>query len=623
MARLKNNYRKRNNRTGAGKAAVKSSVPEPRNKKKRNVKTNNSAARVRTSGPSRVKENIARTDRKKKQKVQETVPYRVIPLGGMKEIGKNCTLIECRDEILIVDCGFAFPEYEMFGIDIVIPDFTYLKENSSKIKGLIITHGHEDHIGGVPFLLKELNVPVYASPLAMGLIDHKLEENGLSAEKHIIRAGDIFSVGSFKIEAIQTNHSIADSMAFSIRFPGGHIIHTGDFKIDYSPLDGKVIDLRRLAQLGDEGVDLLLCDSTNVMRQGYTPSEAVVRSSIDDIFNNTEQRIIIATFSSNVHRIKYFMEASMKHHRRIAVSGRSMENVLTLARELGYLDDIPDSIFVKISEIKNIPDRNLTIITTGSQGEPMSALTRMAYDNHRSVRLKKNDVVVFSSSPIPGNEKVISQVVNQLYEKNVKVVLASAMDVHVSGHASSEELKLIHTIIRPKFFLPAHGEYRHLIEHARLAQSLGQPSNHIFVLANGDALEIDGRKAEIKKEFTSGEDVLVDGLGIGDVGNAVLRERKNLSQSGLITVAVVLDKSSGSLMAVPELRTRGFVYAQEHQDLLDEALSIVYNTIGRCAENGSAGDEAALTRAVKSDMKSFIYKTTGRYPVIIPIILYV
>ena len=312
MARLKNNYRKRNNRTGAGKAAVKSSVPEPRNKKKRNVKTNNSAARVRTSGPSRVKENIARTDRKKKQKVQETVPYRVIPLGGMKEIGKNCTLIECRDEILIVDCGFAFPEYEMFGIDIVIPDFTYLKENSSKIKGLIITHGHEDHIGGVPFLLKELNVPVYASPLAMGLIDHKLEENGLSAEKHIIRAGDIFSVGSFKIEAIQTNHSIADSMAFSIRFPGGHIIHTGDFKIDYSPLDGKVIDLRRLAQLGDEGVDLLLCDSTNVMRQGYTPSEAVVRSSIDDIFNNTEQRIIIATFSSNVHRIKYFMEASMK-----------------------------------------------------------------------------------------------------------------------------------------------------------------------------------------------------------------------------------------------------------------------------------------------------------------------
>ena len=623
MARLKKTYNNKQNKSSdAAAIRKKRTASEPANKKKRNVKTNNTASRVRSAGASRVKENIARNNRQKKKAARATVPYKVIPLGGMKEIGKNCTLIECRDEILIIDCGFAFPEYEMFGIDIVIPDFTYLKENSSKIKGLIITHGHEDHIGGVPFLLKDLNVPVYASPLAMGLIDHKLEEHGLTAEKHIIRAGDIFNVGSFKVEAIQTNHSIADAMAFSVKFPGGHIIHTGDFKIDYSPLDGKVIDLRRFAQLGDEGVDLLLCDSTNVMRQGYTPSEAVVRGSIDDIFNNTDQRIIIATFSSNVHRIKYFMEASMKHNRRIAVSGRSMENVLSLARELGYLDDIPESIFIKISEIRNIPDKNLTIITTGSQGEPMSALTRMAYDNHKSVKLKKNDVVVFSSSPIPGNEKVISQVVNQLYEKNVNVVLASAMDVHVSGHASSEELKLMHTIIRPKFFLPAHGEYRHLVEHAKLAQSLGQPSNHIFLLANGDALEIDGSNAGITRGFTSGDDVLVDGLGIGDVGNAVLRERKNLSQSGLITIAVALDKATGSLMSVPEMRTRGFVYAQEHQDLLDEALSIVYNTIGRCQDSGST-DEAAVTRAIKSDMKAYIYKTTGRYPVIIPIILYV
>ena len=312
----------------------------------------------------------------------------------------------------------------------------------------------------------------------------------------------------------------------------------------------------------------------------------------------------------------------MKHHRRIAVSGRSMENVLSLARQLGYLDDIPESIFVKISDIKNIPDGSLTIITTGSQGEPMSALTRMAYDNHKSVKLKKNDVVVFSSSPIPGNEKVISQVVNRLYEKEVNVVLASAMDVHVSGHASSEELKLIHTLIRPKFFLPAHGEYRHLVEHSRLAKSLGQPSNHIFILANGDALEISGRNAQVMRGYTSGDDILVDGYGIGDVGNAVLRERKNLSQSGLITVAVALDSKTGSLMAVPEMRTRGFVYAQEHQDLLDEALSIVYNSIGRCVDSGSF-DEAALTRMIKSDMKTFIYKTTGRYPVIIPIILYV
>ena len=594
--------------------------------KKRNVKTNYNATRVRSrsSAAGKVKENIvSKADiRRSRKPAGASVPYKVIPLGGLKEIGKNCTLIECQDEILIIDCGFAFPEYEMFGIDIVIPDFTYLKENSEKIKGLIITHGHEDHIGGIPYLLRELDVPVYASPLAMGLIEHKLEENGLWCEKHVIRAGDIFNVGSFRVEAIQTNHSIADSLAYSVKFPGGHIVHTGDFKVDYSPLDGKVIDLRRFAQLGDEGVDLLLCDSTNVMREGYTPSEAVVRKSIDEIFDNTSERIIIATFSSNVHRIKYFMEASMKHNRRIAISGRSMENVLSLAREFGYLDDIPESVFIKVSDIKNYADRSLTIITTGSQGEPMSALTRMAYDQHKSIKLKKNDVVVFSSSPIPGNEKIVSQVVNQLYEKDVKVVLASAMDVHVSGHASSEELKLIHSLIRPKFFMPAHGEYRHLVEHARLAESLGQPSGHIFVMGNGDALMLDGRKAHVVKGYTSGEDVMVDGYGVGDVGNAVLRERKNLSQSGLVTIAVALDTATGSLMAVPEMRTIGLVYEQEHQDFLDEALSIVYNTIGKNAEDGTL-DEQTLTKTIKSDMKKYIYQRTKRSPVIIPIILYV
>ena len=345
------------------------------------------------------------------------------------------------------------------------------------------------------------------------------------------------------------------------------------------------------------------------MREGYTPSEAVVRQSIDEIFDNTEKRIIIATFASNVHRMRYFMESSMKHDRRIAVSGRSMENVLSLARELGYLDDIPESLFVRISEIGNIPDRNLTILTTGSQGEPMSALTRMAYDQHKSVKLKKNDVVVFSSSPIPGNEKIISQVVNQLYAKNVKVVLATAMDVHVSGHASSEELKLIHTLIRPRFFMPAHGEYRHLVEHSRLAQSLGQPSGHIYVMQNGDALYIEGVRAHVINGYTSGEDVMVDGYGVGDVGNTILRERKNLSQSGLVTIAVALDTGTGSLMAAPEIRTIGLVYEQEHQDLLDEALSIVYNTIGKSAEIDGL-DKQSLTRAIKSDMKKYIYQKT-------------
>ena len=568
------------------------------------------------------KKAAIKNTKKETNKKPEKAPFKVIPLGGLKEIGKNCTLIECNNEILIIDCGLAFPEYEMFGIDIVIPDFTYIRENMEKIKGLIVTHGHEDHIGGIPYLLQEVQVPVYASPLAMGMIDHKLEEHYISCERHVIKAGDKFNVGSFSVEAIQTNHSIADSLAFAVKFGGNTLVHTGDFKVDYAPLDGKVIDLNRFSRLGDEGVDILLCDSTNVNRKGFTPSEAVVRKSIDDIFNNNDARIIIATFASNLHRIKYFIEASMKHHRRIAVSGRSMENVMALSRQLGYLDDIPESVFINIGETKNIADRNITIITTGSQGEPMSALTRMANDNHKSVKLKKNDVVVFSSSPIPGNEKVVSQVVNKLYEKEVEVVLASSMDVHVSGHASQEELKLIHTLIRPKYFMPAHGEYRHLIEHAKLSVSLGQSKSRVFVMSNGDALSINGSKAEVLKKYTSGEDVMVDGYGIGDVGSVVLKDRKTLSQSGLITISVAIDQATGSLMAEPKLSTRGFVYVEENMELINEAISVVYNTIGRSTSKGAL-DESSLSRAIKSDMKAFIYKETKRNPVIIPVILYV
>ena len=560
---------------------------------------------------------------KSKKNIDKKEPFRVIPLGGLKEIGKNCTAIECGDEILLVDCGFAFPEYEMFGIDIVLPDFTYLKENMEKIKGLVITHGHEDHIGGVPYLLQEINVPIYASAFAMGLIDHKLEEFGLSATKYVVKKGSKYKIGKFNIEAIQVNHSIADSMGYSIKFAGNHIVHTGDFKIDYSPLDGKVIDLNRLSQLGDEGVDLLLCDSTNVLREGYTPSEAVVRKSIDEIFdNNTEQRIIIATFSSNVHRLMYFAEASMKHKRKVAVSGKSMENVLSLARELGYLTNVPESIFVDVSEIKNLKDNQVTILTTGSQGEPMSALTRMAFDGHKGIKLKKGDVVVYSSSPIPGNEKVVTQVVNQLYEKKVNVVLASSMDVHVSGHASREELKLIHTLVRPKFFMPAHGEYRHLIEHAKLAKSLGQNSNRIFIMSNGDCLTISDGKGKITEKYTSGEDVMVDGAGIGDVGSVVLRERKTLSQSGLMVIAVAIDQATGSLMSEPSLFSKGFIYVQDNLDLIAEAKNVVYNTLGECIDK-NAFDEQSLIKAIKSDMKAYIYKKTKRNPVILPMILYV
>lgn len=566
--------------------------------------------------------NISVNNQKNNQRKRPKAPIetmRIMPLGGLKEIGKNITLVEYKNDILIIDCGFSFPEDEMFGIDVVIPDFTYLKENMEKIKGLIITHGHEDHIGGVPFLLKEINVPVYAPPLAMGLIRNKLKEHGLSMEEHVIEADDIFNVGAFRVEAIHTNHSIADAMAYSIKCPGGHLVHTGDFKIDYSPLDGKRIDLAKFAQLGQEGVDVLLCDSTNVLRPGYTPSERVVVDSMNEIFAKTEKRLIIATFSSNIYRIKYFMEASIKYGRKIAISGRSMENVLTLARELGYVN-LPESAFVDIRKIGNIPDANITIITTGSQGEPMSALTRMANDSHRAVKLKSGDTVVFSSSPIPGNAKAVTNIVNKLYEKKVNVFLSDFVDIHVSGHACKEELKLIHSLVKPRFFIPAHGEYRHLREHAWLAESMGMDRGNIFVMNNGDALRITGKQAKVEPAAAPAEDVLVDGYGVGDVGNVVLRDRKQLSESGLIVIAVSIDSNSGLLAARPELITRGFIYVKENMPLINEATEVVYESIDKWNNLGSE-DINTLKNIIKDDMRGFIYKKTRRSPVILPVIM--
>lgn len=596
----------------------------------RNNNTKNTDTKINTSqnknlgkssknlqGKNHSSNNQKNSQRKRPKAPLETM--RIMPLGGLKEIGKNITLIEYKNDILIIDCGFSFPEDEMFGIDVVIPDFTYLKENKEKIKGLIITHGHEDHIGGVPFLLKVINVPVYAPPLAMGLIRNKLKEHGLSMEEHVIEAGDIFNIGAFRVEAIHTNHSIADSMAYSIKCPGGHLVHTGDFKIDYSPLDGKRIDLAKFAQLGQEGVDVLLCDSTNVLRPGYTPSERVVVDSMNEIFAKTEKRLIIATFSSNIYRIKYFMEASIKYGRKIAISGRSMENVVTLARELGYLN-LPESAFVDIRKIGNIPDANITIITTGSQGEPMSALTRMANDSHRAVKLKAGDTVVFSSSPIPGNAKAVTNIVNKLYEKKVNVFLSDFVDIHVSGHACKEELKLIHSLVRPRFFIPAHGEYRHLREHARLAESLGMDRGNIFVMNNGDALRITGKQAKVEPEAAPAEDVLVDGYGVGDVGNVVLRDRKQLSESGLIVIAVSIDSNSGLLASRPELITRGFIYVKENMPLINEATEIVYESIDKW-NNIGLDDVNALKSIIKDDMRGFIYKKTRRSPVILPVIL--
>lgn len=626
--------RKKNSGAAAGKVRKTLKPSDGTTKKKENNAPQNSKSHKQKGAakPEKSKKtlpaipfhqgkNRSKSNGKNQKQVRPKESFRIIPLGGMKEIGKNITVIEYRDEILIVDCGMSFPEDEMFGIDVVIPDFTYLKENMEKIKGLIITHGHEDHIGGVPYLVKEINVPVYASGLAAGLIQHKLKEKNLTADVHVISSGDIIHIGSFIVEAIHTTHSIADSFAFSIKCPAGHIVHTGDFKVDYTPLEGKQIDLARFAKLGDEGVDVLLCDSTNVLRPGFTPSERIVAESMNRIFEETDKRIIIATFSSNIHRIKHFMEASIHHGRKIAVSGRSMENVMQIAKDLGYID-LPESAFVDIRNINNIPDSNLTIVTTGSQGEPMSALTRMANDNHRAVKLKKGDVVVFSSSPIPGNEKTITNVVNKLYEKKVRVYLSDFVDIHVSGHACQEELKLIHTLVRPRYFIPAHGEYRHLNEHAKLAESLGMSRSNIFVMTNGDSLVVKGGRAKQENGYATADDVLVDGYGVGDVGNVVLRDRKQLSEAGLIVVSVAIDTYSKQLAANPELITRGFIYVKENGPLINDATEVVYETIERC-RNRDSMDLSSLKSAIRDDLRGYIYKKTRRSPVILPVILYV
>lgn len=626
--------RKKNSGAAAGKVrkALKPSDGTAKKKEKNAPQNSKSHKQKGAAKPEKSKKTLPtipfhqgknrnKSNGKNQKQVRPKESFRIIPLGGMKEIGKNITVIEYRDEILIVDCGMSFPEDEMFGIDVVIPDFTYLKENMEKIKGLIITHGHEDHIGGVPYLVKEINIPVYASGLAAGLIQHKLKEKNLTADVHVISSGDIIHIGSFIVEAIHTTHSIADSFAFSIKCPAGHIVHTGDFKVDYTPLEGKQIDLARFAKLGDEGVDVLLCDSTNVLRPGFTPSERIVAESMNRIFEETDKRIIIATFSSNIHRIKHFMEASIHHGRKIAVSGRSMENVMQIAKDLGYID-LPESAFVDIRNINNIPDSNLTIVTTGSQGEPMSALTRMANDNHRAVKLKKGDVVVFSSSPIPGNEKTITNVVNKLYEKKVRVYLSDFVDIHVSGHACQEELKLIHTLVRPRYFIPAHGEYRHLNEHTKLAESLGMSRSNIFVMTNGDSLVVKGGRAKQENGYATADDVLVDGYGVGDVGNVVLRDRKQLSEAGLIVVSVAIDTYSKQLAANPELITRGFIYVKENGPLINDATEVVYETIERC-HNRDSMDLSSLKSAIRDDLRGYIYKKTRRSPVILPVILYV
>ena len=545
---------------------------------------------------------------------------RIIPLGGLHEIGKNMTAIEYENELIIIDCGLSFPDDDMFGIDKVIPDFSYLKNSGKKILGLLITHGHEDHIGAVPYLIKELNIPVYGNRFPLGLIENKLKEHGLTAKLNVVNAGETFRIGSnFKVEAIRITHSIVDSLCFSIDTPAGRVFHTGDFKIDYTPVDGDPIDLARLARVGDEGVLLMMAESTNVFRQGYTPSERVVGETLDGIFRDAKSRIIIATFSSNVHRIKKIIDLAQQNGRKVAVSGRSMVTVVDLAQELGYID-VPKNTIIDINQARNYSDKELVIITTGSQGEPMSALARMAANEHKAVKIKPGDRVILSSSPVPGNEITVANVVNKLIEKGAEVIYSDIAEIHVSGHASREELKLMHALIRPKYFMPVHGEYRHLQAHAELAQELGKSKDNVFILNNGDALTITGKTAVKENHVCDADGIMVDGLGVGDVGNIVLRDRRLLSESGLIILVAAIDKDARSIASGPDIISRGFVYVRENEDLIDAARHHAEDIINSCLDK-NIKDWNSMKTAVREGLKKFIYNRTKRSPVILPIFL--
>lgn len=575
------------------------------------------------------KQNNNQKQSKNNSRIRNKVKFsgkklKIIPIGGLNEIGKNITAFEYGNDIIIVDCGMSFPDNDMLGIDVVIPDFTYLIKNAKKIRGLVITHGHEDHIGGVPYLLKYINVPIYGTRLPLGLIKNKCEEHGITPKLHNINASDTISLGVFNVETIRTTHSIADAICLSIDTPEGKIFHTGDFKIDYTPVDGDPIDLIKLAQLGAEGVLLMLSDSTNAMRSGFTESEMKVGNALETIFRDVKTRIIVSTFSSNVHRIQKIVDNAIKNHRRIAFSGRSMLNVVTLAMELGYLK-IPKTSIVDINQAKNIPDKNLVIITTGSQGEPMSALARMANSEHKAIQIKKGDTVVLSSSPVPGNEKMVSNVVNLLVEKGAKVIYSDIADTHVSGHACSEELKLIHSLIKPKYFMPVHGECRHLQAAADIAMQIGLNSKNIFIMENGDVLELTSKTANLKKQQIPAGAVMVDGLGIGDVGNIVMRDRKHLSESGLISIVATIDKASRQIISGPEIITRGFIYVRENEKLILEARQIamdaIINSLHDAINDNNVVDFSVLKTAVKYDMRRFIFKKTQRNPVILPIFM--
>ena len=545
---------------------------------------------------------------------------KIIPLGGIQEIGKNITVFEYGNDIVLVDCGVAFPEDDMLGIDLVIPDFTYLIKNKDKIRGLVITHGHEDHIGSIPYLLKELNIPIYATKLTVGLINNKLEEHRLkeSTDIKIVKQGQTIVLGKFKVEFIRSCHSIPDAVALAIHTPVGTILHTGDFKIDYTPINEETINLGRIAELGNKGVLALLSDSTNAERKGFTMSESTVGDVFDKLFLNCTKRIIVATFASNVHRIQQIVDLAVKNKRKIAVCGRSMINVIETAMELGYIN-VPKNVFIDIDMIKNYTDEQLVIITTGSQGESMSALTRMANGEHKKVTLTANDLVIISASPIPGNEKYISKVIDELMKIGTEVIYSSLDDVHVSGHACQEEQKLMLTLVKPKFFIPVHGEYRQLVAHKETAKKLGMEEKDVFLMTNGRVLELNENEAKLTTTVPFGK-VMVDGLGVGDVGNIVLRDRQHLSQDGLIIVVLTMDSSTGEVIAGPDMISRGFVYVRESENLMEDVKRLIAIKINDSVSNGIT-DWATLKSIIKDNLREYIYKETKRNPMILPIIM--
>ena len=543
---------------------------------------------------------------------------KVIPLGGLEQIGMNITAIEYDDSIVVVDCGLSFPEEEMLGIDLIIPDVTYLKENIDKVKAFVITHGHEDHIGAIPYVLKEVNVPIYATRLTMGLIESKLKEHNMLREvkRKVVRYGQSVTLGDFRVEFIRTNHSIADAAALAIFSPAGILVHTGDFKVDYTPVNGEPIDLQRFAELGKKGVLALMCDSTNALRPGFTMSERTVGSTFDKIFNdNKNSRIIIATFASNVDRVQQIINAAVAYGRKVCVEGRSMVNIIDVAEDLGYLH-IPDGTLIETEAMKNYTPEQIVLITTGSQGESMAALSRMAANLHRKVSLQPGDCVVFSSTPIPGNEKSVARVINELGMKGAKVIF---QDTHVSGHACQEEIKLVYSLLKPKYAIPVHGEYRHLIAQKEVAMSLGYDKEDVIIAKSGDVIELSDEKAAIVGKVHTGA-ILVDGLGVGDVGNIVLRDRQNLAENGIIIVVLTLEKYTGQLVAGPDIVTRGFVYVREAEELLDEARAIVTDSVLRCLDKNIT-DWSKIKNIIKDDLSEYLWKKMKRNPVILPIIM--